>query len=199
VKSHLHNIRKFDEELFTRRGRLRYKFMTPYAGYYDPRTTTFAARFSDDEVCTHHVWVTQRQITAQSGQLPGQQDSPQENLANRLLGADALVYGACSVETRRLNSRQWGEIHTQLCRGPEIHILELEFSKICSAICILKRLEGWRELRNLSVLRIRIRSGNGGPLNELENEVLRSLAANLALEMKRKVLLREGPKVEIAW
>ena len=204
VKSHLHNIRKFDKELFTRRSRLRYKFMTPYAGYYDPRTTIFAARFSDDKDCTHRIWVTQRPVAAQSRQLPVQQVSSQENLANRVRDPDALVYGACSVATRGLNNRTWGEIHNQLCRGPEIHILELEFPKICSAIYILKflllgHLEGWRELRKLRVLRIRIKSGNGGPLNELEMVVLWSLADNLSQEMQRKVLLREGPKIEIGW
>jgi len=170
-KSHLHNIRKFDKELFTRRGRLRYKFSSPYAGYYDPRTTTFAAQFRDDEDCTHS-------------------------------GLDAFVYGHCSKAAKRLNNWVWAEVQNQLCQGSEIHILELEFPKICSAICVMKfllwdRQEGWHEPRKLSVLRIRIRSG--GPLNELETMVLESLADLLSQEIQRKVLLRERPKVEIAW
>jgi hypothetical protein len=76
-----------------------------------------------------------------------------------------------------MDNRTWAEVHNQLCRGPEIHILELEFPKICSAIYMMKlllldRLDGRRELRKLSVLRIRIGSGNGGPLNELKMMVL---------------------------
>jgi hypothetical protein len=54
MKSHLHNIRKFDKEPFTRRGRLRYKFSSPYAGYYDLRTTTFAAGLTDED-CTRRI------------------------------------------------------------------------------------------------------------------------------------------------
>jgi hypothetical protein len=204
VKSHLHNIRKFDKQLFSRRGQLRYKFSSPRAGYYDPRTTTFAARFTDDDDCAHLLWLSERPRAAPRASSPARQGASQGGLANRPAETGDLIYGICSEATKRLNHWIWGQVHNQLRCGPEIHILELEFPKICSAISVMKalllsRLQGWRELRELSVLRIRIRAGNGGPLNELEMAVLRGLAANLSHEMQRKVLLRKGPKIDIAW
>jgi hypothetical protein len=173
VKSHLHNIMKFDKDLFTRRGCLRYKFCSPCVSYYDPRTTTFAARFADDEDCTHSRW-------------------------------NELVIAQCTEATKRHNEWIWACVHERLCWGPEIHVLELEFPKFCSAVTILKcllldRLQGWRELRKLSVLRIRIRRGNGGPLCQLDMLVLWALGLCLRQEMRRKVLLKRGPRIEIAW
>lgn len=200
AKSHLRSIRKFDKELFSRRGRLRYRFSSPREGYYDPRTTTFAARFTDDDDCAHHLWLSERPRASS----PAHQGASHGGLANRPAETGDLIYAICSEATKRLNHWIWGQVHNQLCRGPEIHILELEFPKICSAISVMKalllsRLQGWRELRGLSVLRIRIRAGNGGPLNELEMAVLRGLAANFSHEMQRKVLLQKGPKIDMAW
>jgi hypothetical protein len=204
VKSHLHKVRRFDKELFSSRGRLRYKFSAPCVGYYDPRTTTFAVRFQDDDGCTHRMWLSETTRAGEGIPTSAAQVTSPVDLSNRPAKGIYLVFSACSATTLTLNRLIWNQIHEQLCDRPEIQILELEFPKLCSLVKVMKsivlgRFPGWRELRKLRVLRIRLRHGNGGPLNAWEMIVLRSLAATVHEEMRRKVILKRGPRVEIAW
>jgi len=204
VKSHLQKIRKFDKELFSRRGRLRYKFSAPCVGYYDPRTTTFAVRFQDDDGCTHRMWSSETTGAGEGVPTSAAQVTSPVDLSNRPAKGIYLVFSTCSATTLRLNRLIWNQIHEQLCDRPEIQILELEFPKLCSLVAVMKsivlgRFPGWRELRKLRVLRIRLRHGNGGPLNVWEMIVLRSLATIVREEMRRKVMLKSGPRVEMAW
>ncbi len=203
-ESHLHKVRKFDKDCFCSRSLLRYKFVSPCVGYYDPRTTTFAARFSDDDACIHRIWASETQGAGQGVPTSAQQIISPVDPTSRPRGGIHLVFPVCSAAAQRQNALTWGEIHEQLCHGPKILILELEFPKLCSLITVLKglllgHLPGWRELRNLSVVRLRLRSGNGGPLNVWEMACLWSLATNWQDEMQRKVLLRRGPRIEMAW
>jgi hypothetical protein len=204
VKSHLHKIRKFDKELLSRRGRLRYKFTAPCVGYYDPRTTTFAVRFQDDDGCSHRMWSSETTRPGEGVPTSAAQVTSPVDLSNRPAKGIYLVFPTCSATTLRLNRLIWNQIHEQLCDRPEIQILELEFPKLCSLVTVMKsivlgRCPGWRELRKLRVLRIRLRHGNGGPLNVWEMTVLWSLATIVREEMWRKVMLKRGPRVEMAW
>jgi hypothetical protein len=203
VKSNIHEVRRFDKELFSRRGRLRYKFSAPCIGYFDPQTTTFAVRFWDNENCTYRAWSTDTFIAGHGVPTTIAQVTSPADLTDSLDGG-YVMFADCSIMARSMNKLIWTRMLEQLRLRPEIAIVEFEFPKLCCMITVMKNLlldvwEGWRELRKVKLLRIRLKHGNGGPLNIWDMMILLCIAHDIRTEMKRKVMLQEGPEVVVAW
>jgi hypothetical protein len=105
--------------------RLRYKFTAPCVGYYDPKTTTFAVRFQDDDGCTHRMWSSETTRAGEGVPTSATQVTSPVDLSNRPAKGIYLVFSTCSATTMRLNRLIWNQIHEQLLwssRDPDSRI-----------------------------------------------------------------------------